>query len=129
MFINYSNHPSATWTEEQLTAARKYGEIFDVAFPAVSVNDTEKEIEKVAEEQLKVLVKTVEENGCRMNQTVIMCQGEFSLTYAVITRLKKNYPDCKVVCAISEREVVEEQRDDCNIKTVRFHFCGFREYI
>lgn len=129
MFINYSNHPSDTWTEEQLTAARKYGEIFDVAFPEVSVKDTEKEIEKVAKEQLRVLVKTVEDNGCQMNQTVIMCQGEFSLTYALITRLKKNYPDCKVVCAISKREVVEEQKDDCNIKTVRFRFCGFREYI
>lgn len=129
MFINYSNHPSVTWSEEQLTAAKSYGEIYDVAFPEVSVTVTDKQIEQLAEEQLEILKKIVEENGSGLDQMVIMCQGEFSLTYAVITRLKKNYPGCKVVCAISRREVVEEQKDGCNIKTVRFRFCGFREYI
>lgn len=129
MFINYSNHPSASWAEEQSAAAKSYGKIYDVAFPEVSVATSEKEIEKLAEEQLERLQKITEENGCNLNQTVIMCQGEFSLTYAVITRLKKNYPGCKVVCAISRREVVEEQKDGCNVKTVRFRFCGFREYI
>lgn len=129
MFLNYSNHPSATWMKNQLDAARCYGEICDVAFPAVSVTASEKEIENQAEEQIKVLEKTAEEKGCSLNQTVIMCQGEFSLTYAVITRLKKRYPECKIVCALSEREVVEEQKEGCSVKTVCFRFCGFREYI
>lgn len=129
MFINYSNHPSASWAEEQSAAAKSYGKIYDVAFPEVSVTASEKEIEKLAEEQLERLQKIAEEHGHDLNQTMIMCQGEFSLTYAVITRLKKKYPDCKVVCAISKREVTEEQKDGCNVKTVRFRFCGFREYI
>ena len=35
MFINLTNHPSATWSEEQLKAARQYGEIVDLHFPII----------------------------------------------------------------------------------------------
>lgn len=129
MFINYSNHPSTTWSEDQLNAAKHYGDIYDVSFPDVSVLLTEKEIENLAEKQLEILQNTAKKQNCNLDQTVVMCQGEFSLTYAVLKRLKMNYPNCKVVCAISKREVVEEMKDGYNVKVVKFRFCGFREYL
>lgn len=35
MFINFSNHPSILWAEEERNAALKYGTIEDLAFPQV----------------------------------------------------------------------------------------------
>ena len=35
VFVNFSNHPSLRWSDEQLKVARQqYGEIIDVPFPA-----------------------------------------------------------------------------------------------
>ena len=36
MFINYTNHPSASWGEKQTDEAKKYGEIVDMPFPNIS---------------------------------------------------------------------------------------------
>ena len=35
MFINFSNHPSRLWAEEERNAALQYGTIEDLAFPQV----------------------------------------------------------------------------------------------
>ena len=35
MFINFTNHPSAQWSAEQKAAAQAYGEVIDLAFPAI----------------------------------------------------------------------------------------------
>ncbi len=34
-FINLTNHPSTKWGADQLAAAKKYGNIVDIPFPAV----------------------------------------------------------------------------------------------
>ena len=33
MFVNFSNHPSSLWSENQRKEAEKYGEIVDLKFP------------------------------------------------------------------------------------------------
>ncbi len=43
-FINLSNHPSATWSEEQLSAASKYGKIIDINFPNITPEMSDIEI-------------------------------------------------------------------------------------
>lgn len=128
MFINFSNHPSKCWSAAQIDAARCFGNIYDVQFPDVLVDNTEEDILKLSEEQITVLKETAKKEGKSLNQTTIMCQGEFSLSYAVISKLKKRYPKCKVVCAVSQRNVVEKQVGEINEKRVLFSFCGFREY-
>ena len=35
MFINFSNHPSKLWAEDEKNAAFQYGTIEDLAFPQV----------------------------------------------------------------------------------------------
>ena len=35
IFVNHTNHPSARWSAEQISAAQVYGEILDMPFPAV----------------------------------------------------------------------------------------------
>ena len=35
MFINFSNHPSKLWAEDERNAALQYGTIEDLAFPQV----------------------------------------------------------------------------------------------
>lgn len=35
MFINFSNHPSKLWAEEERNAALQYGTIEDLVFPQV----------------------------------------------------------------------------------------------
>ena len=40
MFINYTNHPSASWGEKQTDEAKKYGEIVDMPFLNISPHMT-----------------------------------------------------------------------------------------
>lgn len=129
MFINFSNHPSALWSEEQLIAAKQCGKIVDQEFPAVDTGLTSEEIVEMAVEQIKVIERLVAAHKLTMNEITIMCQGEFSLTYAIVTRIKGKYPRCKVVCAVSERQTVEEQFEHYTEKRVIFSFGGFREYL
>lgn len=129
MFINYSNHESSGWSEAQLFAAKEYGTLCDVPFPDVSVESTKEDILKLAEAQIGLLEETARVAGTTLNETAIMCQGEFSLSYAVISRLKRRYPGCRVLCAVSKRNVVETKIGDTTEKRVIFSFCGFREYI
>ncbi|MBE5864580.1 MAG: hypothetical protein E7292_00010 [Lachnospiraceae bacterium] len=128
MFINFSNHSSNMWCDEQMNAARSYGEICDVEFPDVSVTATEDDIIALATEQIDLLEKAAASVGKSLSQTTIMCQGEFSLTYAMVSRIKAKYPECKMVCALSKRQVVEQQQGSTTVKNVLFDFCGFREY-
>lgn len=129
MFINYSNHSSQFWSAAQVKAAHCFGNVYDVQFPDVSVDDTKEDIRKLSEEQIKILEETAKQEGKTLNQTTIMCQGEFSLTYAIVSGLKRGYPNCKVVCAVSKRDVVETQKGEVTEKKIAFSFCGFREYI
>lgn len=103
----------------QKLEAEKYGSIKDIKFPAVDPNASEAEIQELADNCAKEILAE--------SPAVVMCQGEFSLTYAVVCRLKKE--GIKVLTACSERLVVEEKGEKGEyIKQVRFKFIRFREY-
>lgn len=96
-FVNFSNHPSKDWTEEQLDAAEAYGEVRDYPFPSVDA--------KAGEEEIRDIADVAVEKILAMNPAAVMCQGEFALTYAVISRLiQKNVP---VFAACGKRQVEE----------------------
>lgn len=118
-FVNFSNHPSKYWSKKQIDEAEKYGEIIDVGFPKVSPFDSHEEIKIESKKWFDVIISH--------DPAVVMCQGEFTLCYEVITMLKENKVPCVAAC--SERKVVEKTLEDGTIeKTAIFNFIGFREY-
>ena len=118
MFINLSNHPSLKWNEEQKNAAIEMGgRIIDMPFPPVPADADEEWISKKAREVVEEIKKVSEPIN------PVMVQGEFTLTFAVVSRLISE--GFIPVAATTERIV--EERD--GKKVVTFNFKGFRRYV
>ena len=119
VFINCSNHPSKTWGEDQRAAAEQYGVITDLPFPEVDPAWTKDQVQRAADQVLE----QIDQYHCG----AVMCQGEFTLSYAIIKGLKER--GICAVAACSRREAEEIlQEDGSTRKKVVFHFEGFREY-
>ena len=118
-FVNFSNHRSATWNDRQRLAAEKWGSIIDIPFPNISAASDEAEIKRIAERCVERIL------SC--DPAAVMCQGEFTLVYAVISELKKR--GVTVVSACSNRRATETILDDGTTqKQSIFEFIRFREY-
>lgn len=119
MFINLSNHPQKKWSEKQKKAALSYGEIVDYPFPVVdptaSVETVEALADKIAEEIIS------------KKPDAVMCQGEFTLTFAIVCRLQA--ADVLTLCACSKRQT-KEKTDEAGrtMKDTVFEFVQFRPY-
>ena len=114
IFVNFTNHPSQAWDGKQREAAERYGTITDVPFPGVDASGDEAYIAGLAEECLDKILQ--------LHPAAVLCQGEFTLAYRVITGLKeKGIP---VLAACSTRNVKTEG----NRKETIFVFERFREY-
>ena len=119
IFVNHTNHPSARWSAEQKTAAQIYGEIKDIAFPAIRAEATPEEITALVEEYLEKILAT--------KPAAVLCQGEFNYTFAMVERLKNL--GVTVVAATSERIAIEEILPDGTTRQIStFRFVQFREY-
>lgn len=119
MFINCSNHNSMNWSRSQISAAQKWGEIVDFPFPAVDAYADEEQVLNLAEETLAKLLE--------MKPDAVMCQGEFTLVYALVSKLKEQ--GITVLAACSQRKTVEEKKPDGSIeKTSIFEFVRYRYY-
>lgn len=118
-FINLSNHPSDCWSQAQTTAAKAYGEIVDMPFPAVPTSMSSREIHELAEEISREIIS--------LKPNAVMCQGEMTLFFAVVTILKAN--GITVLAACTERNSREIMNDSGkSIKISEFEFKGFREF-
>ena len=119
-FVNFSNHTSRNWTQSQMNSAVQLsgGTVVDVAFPQVSATATEEEIKDLANYCFEEIVK--------YNPKVVMCQGEFGLTFQLVSLLKQH--GIRAVYSCSERKVVEQQTENGTIKTAEFCFVKFRKY-
>lgn len=119
IFINHTNHPSGRWSEEQKTAAQFYGEVLDIPFPAVGAEATSEEVAAQVEGNLKAILAP--------KPVAVLCQGEFTYTFALVERLKSL--GVKVVAATSERVATTEILPDGSTRQVStFRFVQFREY-
>ena len=119
-FINLTNHPSRLWDNEQLDAARQYGRIIDIPFPEVNPFAESEEIALMAD----ACVEKIRD----FEEPTVLVQGEFTLVFAVVTRLKEE--GIRVLAASSERQVVEMKSEDgALIKKSVFRFRRFREYV
>lgn len=118
VFINHTNHPSATWTEAELAAAEQFGPVQDFVFPAIDPEWDEETVTQLAQK-----------NGAKilsMHPAAVLCQGEFTYCFALITFLKKQ--GIAVLSACSNREVEIQVKGTENLKTSRFVFVRFRKY-
>lgn len=119
MFINLSNHTSDKWGKKQLEAAKKYGTIIDIGFPAVDPMGDSDYIDELVEEYYSKLIQ--------YDNPVVMLQGEFTFTYRIAKKLKEN--GIKVVASCSERRSVEILKENGQVeRSSIFEFVRFREY-
>ncbi len=118
MFINLSNHPFATWSSSQLSAAREYGELQEIAFPNIDPELSKVNVQKEADACVTMILETYPTE----NLTVHI-MGEQTFSYHVVKQLQK----AGVRCVASTTERIVEETED-HQKLVRFSFVQFREY-
>ena len=119
IFINHTNHPTARWCAEQISAAKVYGEIVDMSFPAIDDEATAQEVRELAEANVEKILS--------LKPAAALCQGEFNYTFALVERLKTF--GVPVLAATSKRVSDEEILPDGSTRQVStFRFVQFREY-
>lgn len=115
VFVNLTNHPSKAWDRAQIDAAEKYGQIVDLPFPKVASDKDE--------EYIKALSDKCVEKVMELNPAAVLCQGEFTLVYRIVSELRRR--DVTVLAACSERRVVEKGNEKVSV----FCFDRFREFV
>lgn len=117
MFINFTNHPSENWSEKQLTAARRYGEIVDLSFPIIEPTFTKEDILLLVKESSEAIL------GIKEDDTVVHVMGEMTFTYNLVNALK----ELGITCLASTTERNTVMTPDGK-KISEFKFVQFREY-
>lgn len=113
MLLNLSNHPSNSWSSEQLAAAGD--KVIDMPFPLVDPEGDEAYIAQLSSEYYN---KILDINGV----TTVHLMGEMNFTFALVSKLKASGIKC--VASTTKRETVEEN----GVKISKFQFVRFREY-
>lgn len=115
VLINFTNHPSQDWPAFQTEAALAWGDyIIDISFPMVPANAEREDVEKIACDCVERIVA--------LSPTAVLCQGEFTLAFHVILKLKTF--GIPIIAACSERNVIVQG----STKITTFNFVRFREY-
>lgn len=119
MFINHSNHPSGRWPDAERVAAEHYGEIIDMPFPNIPADWDERQIAELAAQQAAEIAE--------LQPAAVLCQGEFTYTYRLVSELSRQGIVCLSAC--SERVSAEEPQEDGSVRRVSyFDFVRFRRY-
>ena len=118
-FINFSNHPYAQWPQTQKDAAAVYGKAMDVPFPAVPADASSDYVKGLADNYVARI------SG--MNPSAVMCQGEFTLAFAVVHGLMSQ--GVTVLAACSERKATEVVKSGTTQKHAIYEFIQFRNYV
>lgn len=121
MLINLTNHPSNNWPERQNKfAIADYKEIYDLPFPNINPNDTEKQITETALIYLVEIQKILDHFPNQNNAVHI--QGEFNFVFTLVSMLKAK--NIKCIASTSNRNVIMQNGK----KIADFEFVKFREY-
>lgn len=118
MLINFSNHPSEYWDQKQLEAAKVYGEIKDIPFPAVDPAASYDDIQLLADQYVHNILSTA---GNR--QITVHIMGEMTFTYLVVSQLKEIGIECVASTSVRDAEETADGR-----KISEFQFVKFRRY-
>lgn len=120
IFINHTNHPSARWSAAQRAAAEGYGEIVDLPFPDIAPDWDEAAVARLADRQAAAILGQA--------PAAVLCQGEFTYSYALIRRLAA--AGIPVLAACSRREAQESiDASGHTLRTSVFAFLRFRRYL
>lgn len=117
MFINLTNHPSERWSEEQLNAARCYGEIVDLSFPIIEPTFTREDIMFLVKECTETILGLTDDN------VVVHVMGEMTFTHNLVNALKEKGITC--LASTTERNTIMTPDGK---KISEFKFVQFREY-
>ena len=118
MLVNLTNHPSESWSESQLLAAKQYGEIIDMLFPTINPLAEEEEIDILANEYTDKIKKIAVGTDVTVHIMV-----EMNFTYKTVSLLKASGIGC--VASTTLRKV-KETSDGKRIS--EFEFVRFRKY-
>lgn len=118
MLINLTNHPSSTWSKEQIQAAEKYGGVTDWPFPPVAPEWDEKQIESLAQTTASEILQRFPQQDL-----TIHLMGEFTLTMSLLRIFQRKNIPC--VASTTERQVKERGEGQ---REVFFRFVRFRTY-
>lgn len=118
MLINFSNHPSECWDQKQLEAARVYGEIRDIPFPAIDPVASYDDIQLLADQYVHKILSTA---GDR--QVTVHIMGEMTFCFMIVSRLKEIGIECIASTSVRDAEVTADGR-----KLSDFQFVKFRSY-
>ena len=118
MLINLSNHPSGKWSKEQVEAAWRYGEVYDMPFPVVNPGASHEDVQSLAERYVEEIVSLAEKGNI-----VVHVMGEMTFSFMVISLLKQR----NISCVASTTSRNTEETDDGR-KISDFRFVRFREY-
>lgn len=113
-FVNFSNHPIKDWEINQITEAKKYGELVDLQFPEVSAEADEMAVSRIADQYVEQIM--------RQDPAAVMCQGEYTLTFQVVKQLRKKGIPVFAACSERKTELIEGKR------LSEFSFVRFRLY-
>lgn len=118
VFVNFTNHPSEKWSEEQLSAARAVGTVTDLKFPDIPTDIAPDSFDRLVEEYRHKILEL-----CRGRKGTVHIQGEMTFVFRMVTELKARHIRC--VASVTKRNTV----DLGNGKSQSvFVFEGFREY-
>ena len=81
----------------------------------------------LTEQEVKDLAEKYIDEILNLHPAAVMCQGEFTLTFYVVSKLLEQGVKCLASCTkrITEEEIMP---DGSTVKKSRFLFEGFREY-
>jgi hypothetical protein len=119
MLINLSNHPSNNWTTRQIEAAKEYGEVKDLPFPAIDPFASTEDISELADQYCVEIVNILNKHSAN---SAVHLMGELTFCFVLVYKLQ--HKGIKCLASTTERLVTENG----NAKTVEFNFCRFREY-
>lgn len=117
LFINFSNHPSSGWDEDQMAQAKRYGHVVDLPFPQVDPMMASEQVRQLADQCVKDILEMGDEAGMTVH-----VMGEMTLVYHVVTALKQHGVCC--VASTTERIATEAN----GTKVSEFRFVTFRDY-
>lgn len=118
MLINLTNHPYSDWSNPQLEAAGKWGDIIDLPFPVIDASGDEKYILSLVNEYSEVIKKISEDNHVSVH-----VMGELTFTFAMVSKLQKEGISC--IASTTKRTVTQIVPGK---KQVEFKFVRFRPY-
>jgi len=119
LFINLSNHPYASWSDEQKEASKAYGgEVVDLDFPTVDPEASEEELQRLSDEITQEIMEKSQTKA-----VTVHVMGEMGLTVLLVSALKKK----GIPCIYSTTVRISETLPDGSMRK-EFHFQRFRKY-